>query len=284
MFLQFFLLLCDPFILLFQNIILLFQISPSAVFRHFVQFQAVAFGNLKQHRAAGCIECNLTIVVATKGLVWFWQFKTQCFQCLFLLRSNLSILIFTVKHMAFVDVRRTFIQMQGPIQNVNVFAETLMELIHKFCGDLKKFFGRSVALQRSKLIDAFFGAGFLAGKQIFGRTVSFRVPDFGVARILLFGEIGVMEFVVELFDFFKSVGQTFLTLGLQSRADAVIAIPIDVLLDTFRVDMLAVGNFKTAVIVLWVISAVLSGAAIVSGKFQRPSLLSGVTQRAPCAG
>lgn len=191
---------------------------------------------------------------------------------------------FTVKHMAFVDVRRTFIQMQGPIQNVNVFAETLMELIHKFCGDLKKFFGRSVALQRSKLIDAFFGAGFLAGKQIFGRTVSFRVPDFGVARILLFGEIGVMEFVVELFDFFKSIGQTFFTLGLQSRADAVIAIPIDVLLDTFRVDMLAVGNFKTAVIVLWVISAVLSGAAIVSGKFQRPSLLSGVTQRAPCAG
>lgn len=110
------------------------------------------------------------------------------------------------------------------------------------------------------------------------------MPDFGVALILSFGEVGLMEFVVELFNFFKSVGQAFLTLGLQSRADAVVAIPIDVLLDTFRVDMLAVGNFKTAVIVLWVISAVLSGAAIVSGKFQRPSLLSGVTQRAPCAG
>ena len=141
-----------------------------------------------------------------------------------------------------------------------------------------------MALQRSKLIDAFFGAGFLAGKQIFGGAVSLGVPDFGVALILSFGEVGVMEFVVELFDFFKSVGQTFLTLGLQSRADAVVAIPIDVLLDTFRVDMLAVGNFKTAVIVLWVISAMLSGAAIVSGQFQRPSLLSGVTQRAPCAG
>ena len=174
--------------------------------------------------------------------------------------------------------------MQSPIQNVNVFAKTLMELVHKFCGDLKKFFGRSVALQRSKLIDAFFGAGFLAGKQIFGGAVSLGVPDFGVAFILLFGEVGVMQFVVELFDFFKGVSQTFLTLGLQSRADAVITIPINVLLDTFRVDMLAVGNFKTAVIVLWVISAVLSGAAIVSGQFQRPSLLSGVTQRAPCAG
>ena len=90
------------------------------------------------------------------------------------------------------------------------------------------------------------------------------MPDFGVALILLFGEVGVMQFVIELFDFFKSVGQTFLTLGLQSRADAVVAIPIDVLLDTFRVDMLAVGNFKTAVIMLWIVSTVLSGASVVS--------------------
>ena len=65
--------------------------------------------------------------------------------------------------MAFVDVRSPLIQMQSPIQNVNVFAETLMELIHKFCGDLKKLFRGSVALQRSKLIDAFFGTGLFAG-------------------------------------------------------------------------------------------------------------------------
>ena len=93
-----------------------------------------------------------------------------------------------------------------------------------------------------------------------------------------------MEFVVELFDFFKGVSQTIHIFGLQGRTDAVITIPIDVLLDTFRIDMLAVGNFKTAVIVFWIVSAVLSGAAIVSGQFQRPSLLSGVTQRTPCAG
>ena len=186
--------------------------------------------------------------------------------------------------MAFMDVRSSLIQMQGPVQNVNVLAKTLMELVHKFCGDLKKFFGRSVALQRSKLINAFFGTGFLAGKQIFGRTVSLGVPDFGVAFILLFGEVGVMQFVVELFDFFKGVGQTIRIFGLQGRTDAVITIPIDVLLDTLWVDMLAVGDFKTAVIVLRVISAVLSSAAIVSGQFQRLSLLSGVTQRTPCAG
>ena len=141
-----------------------------------------------------------------------------------------------------------------------------------------------MTFQRSKLINAFFGTGFLAGKQIFGGAVSFCVPDFGVALILSFGEVGVMEFVVELFDFFKGVSQTIRIFGLQGRTDAVVAILIDVLLDTFQVDMLAVGNFKTAVIVLWVISAVLSGAAIVSGQFQRPSLLSGGMQRTPCAG
>ena len=110
------------------------------------------------------------------------------------------------------------------------------------------------------------------------------MPDSGVALILLFGEVRVVEFVIELFDFFKGVSQTIRIFGLQGRTDTVITIPIDVLLDTLWVDMLAVGDFKTAVIVLWVISAVLSGSAIVSGQFQRPSLLSGVTQRTPCAG
>ena len=99
------------------------------------------------------------------------------------------------------------------------------------------FIGKSVTFQGSKLIDAFFRAGFLAGKQIFGGAVSFCVPDFGVAFILLFGEVGVMQFVVELFDFFKGVGQTIHIFGLQGRTDAVITIPIDVLLDTFRVDI-----------------------------------------------
>ena len=108
---QFFLLFCDPFILLFQNVILFFQISSSAVFWHFVQFQTMASGNLKQHRAAGCIKCDLAVVVASKGLVWLWQFKAKCFQRFFLLWGNFTIFILTVEHMAFVDVRRSLIQM-----------------------------------------------------------------------------------------------------------------------------------------------------------------------------
>ena len=46
------------------------------------------------------------------------------------------------------------------------------------------------------------------------------------------------------------------------------AVPIDVALGSFRVDVLTVGKVKTPVIVLWVISAVGSGSSVVSCQFQ----------------
>ena len=50
----------------------------------------------------------------------------------------------------------------------------------------------------------------------------------------------------------------------KSRTDAVIAVPVDVALGSFRVDMLTVGKVETAVIVLGVVSAVGSGSSVVS--------------------
>ena len=46
------------------------------------------------------------------------------------------------------------------------------------------------------------------------------------------------------------------------------AIPVDVALGSFRVDVLAVGKVETAVIVLRVVSAVCSGSSVVSCQFQ----------------
>ena len=46
--------------------------------------------------------------------------------------------------------------------------------------------------------------------------------------------------------------------------EAVEAVPVDVALGSFRVDVLTVSKVKTAVIVLWVIGAVCSGSSIVS--------------------
>ena len=42
------------------------------------------------------------------------------------------------------------------------------------------------------------------------------------------------------------------------------AIPVDVALGAFRVDVLTVGKVETAVIVLGVVSAVCSGSSVVS--------------------
>ena len=66
-------------------------------------------------RAAGCIERDLAVVVAAKGLVWLWQFKAKCFQRFFLLWGNFTIFILTVEHMALMDVGRPLVQMERPI-------------------------------------------------------------------------------------------------------------------------------------------------------------------------
>ena len=50
---------------------------------------------------------------------------------------------------------------------------------------------------------------------------------------------------------------------IESRTEAVEAVPVDVALGAFRVDVLAVGKVETPVIVLWVIGAVASGSSVV---------------------
>ena len=55
--------------------------------------------------------------------------------------------------------------------------------------------------------------------------------------------------------------------------EAVEAVPVDVALGSFRVDVLTVGKVETAVIVLGVVSAVCSGSSVVSCQFQMQLLL-----------
>ena len=50
----------------------------------------------------------------------------------------------------------------------------------------------------------------------------------------------------------------------ESRTETVEAVPVDVALGSFRVDVLTVGKVETAVIVFGVVSAVGSGSSVVS--------------------
>ena len=51
---------------------------------------------------------------------------------------------------------------------------------------------------------------------------------------------------------------------VESRTEAVEAVPVDVAFGSFRFDVLTVGKVETAVIVFGVVSAVGSGSSVVS--------------------
>ena len=90
------------------------------------------------------------------------------------------------------------------------------------------------------------------------------MPDFGVALVLAFHKVGIAVLVELLFYLREGRPQIVRVLWVESRTETVEAVPIDVALGSFRVDVLTVGKVETAVIVLWVIGAVGSGSSVVS--------------------
>ena len=100
--------------------------------------------NLEQHLPAGGIKGDFAVIPTAEGLVRVGQVEAQRFQCLFLLRSDLTVLVFAVEHMTLVDVRSAFIQMQCPVQHMNVVAKLGLELINKLCDEIEQVLCGSV--------------------------------------------------------------------------------------------------------------------------------------------
>ena len=143
-------------------------------------------------------------------------------------------------------------------------AEFSLELLNELGDDVQQVLCRSVFIQRSQLINGLFRAGLAAGQQVRNGAVALRVPDLGVALVLAFDK-GRVPALVEL-PFYVREGcrQIVRVLWVKSRAETVKAVPVDVALGSFRVDVLTVGKVETAVIVLGVVSAVCSGSSVVS--------------------
>ena len=94
------------------------------------------------------------------------------------------------------------------------------------------------------------------------------MPDLGVALVLAFDKIRVVVFVELPFYVREGRPQIVRVLRIESRSEAVEAVPVDVAFGSFRVDVLTVGKVETPVIVFWVIGAVGSGSSIVSCQLQ----------------
>ena len=138
------------------------------------------------------------------------------------------------------------------------------ERLNELRDDVQQVLCGSVFIQRPKLVDSFLWAGLAAGQQVGNGAVSFGVPDLSVALVLTFDE-GCVPALVELpFYIRKGRRQIIRVLWGKSRTETVKAVPVDVALDSFRVDVLTVGKIETAVVVLGVVSAVGSGSSVVS--------------------
>ena len=166
--------------------------------------------------------------------------------------------------MTLVDVGCAFVQMQCPVQHMNMVAILGSELLDELGDDAQQVLCRSVFIQRSKLVDRLFRAGLAAGQQVGNGAVALRVPDLGVAFVLAFNKGRVVGFVELPFHIRESRSQIIRVLWGESRTETVEAVPVDVAFGSFRVDVLTVSKVETAVIVLGVVSAVCSGSSVVS--------------------
>ena len=90
------------------------------------------------------------------------------------------------------------------------------------------------------------------------------MPDLGIAFVLLFDELRIAVLVELLFYLREGRGQIVRVLRIESRTEAVEAVPVDVAFGSFRVDVLTVGKVETPVIVFGVIGAVGPGSSVVS--------------------
>ena len=166
--------------------------------------------------------------------------------------------------MTLVNMRGAFIQVQRPIQDMDMRAETLIYDFHKFCDDLNEQFRWNMIIKRSNLIDRFLWTGLFAFEQISGFLISFRVSVLHISFVLPGHKITIPLTIKKLFHIFKSGRQLIFLFGIFEIAEAIVTVPIEILFGSFFVNVFAVGNVKTAVIVLRVINAILSGSSIVS--------------------
>ena len=166
--------------------------------------------------------------------------------------------------MTLMNVRRRFIDVQRPIQDVNVFAEALVEFIEEVHSDFEKHIRVDLILHVADLDDGFFRAGLFVQPQIFCGTVALGMPGFAVAFVLTEAVVRVALRIKMPLDFFKPNGEIlgipFFEIGV-----AAVTIPKDVVLRCGCIDVVGLGKIKTAVIVLGVVDAVFAGAAIVAG-------------------
>ena len=261
-------------LLLHQDIVLFLQIRPPTIGRLLLQMHPMFAADVKEQRAAYCIKGLFSIVVFALGLTRIRQFKAQFLQRLFLLGTQLPIPVFAVKHMALMDVGRTLIQMQRPVQNVDMGTKAPFKLLVKFADNECQSTRWNGFFHGANLVDTFLRAGLVVFQKIFHRAVALGVPSFLVPGVLGIHMVRVMLVVIHPLNFFKAEIRLFRVLPKFRGSEATVTVPVHIFLGSLGINVFAVFHIKPTVIVPGIIGAMLAGASVVPCQFQFSSLHS----------
>jgi hypothetical protein len=203
------------------------------------------FANIKQNAPADRIENHLSVVGAPLLFLRVRQFKSKGLQSLFLLRLHLAITVHIVEHVPLMDMGCGLVQMERPINDVDVFTETALQLHHKFPDNFQQHLRGNGVLHGSDLVDGFLRAEAFVCQQIIHAPVTLRVAAFCVPLMLPVKVIRVAVQIKGSFHIRK--GHLAVLLGRIGRAPETI--PIDVLRNSFPVNVVGVIGIKGPVIV-----------------------------------
>ena len=263
-------------LLLHQDIILFFQIVPPAVGRLLIQMQPMPSGDVKQDRPADRIKGLLAVVVPAFGLLRVGERDAKFFQRLFLLGGQFPIAVLTVKDVPLMDVGRPLVQMERPVQDVDMGTEAALKFLIKLIDDGKERIRRDGFSHRADLVDTFLRAGLVVFQQVLHSAVALGVPGFLIPGVLSFHIAAVMLVVIHPLDFLKAEIRLLRVLPELVCGEAPVAVPVDILPCPFCVNVFAVLHIEPAVIVAGIIGAMLAGASKVRDLFKQAK------EKAPC--
>ncbi len=147
--------------------------------------------------------------------------------------------------MALMDMGRGLVQMERPVNNMDVFTEAAFKFQHKFPDNFQKHIRGNGVLHRADLVDGFLRAEAFVSQQIIHAPVTLGVAAFGVPLMLA---VKVVRVAVQIKGPFH-IREGHLTVLLGRIGRALETIPIDVLLNALTVNVVGVFGIKGSVVV-----------------------------------
>ena len=176
--------------------------------------------------------------------------------------------------MTLVDMGCALIQMQRPVQNVDMRTKAPFKLLVKFADNECQRTRWNGFFHGANLVDTFLWAGLVIFQKIFHRAVALSVPGFLVSGILGIYMVGVMPVVIHPLNFFKAEIWLFRIFPKFRGSESTVAVPVHIFLGSLGINVFTVFHIKPAVIVPGIIGAMLAEASVMPCQFQFSSLHS----------